>query len=175
MEVKFIKNRMGTKTALLQINGAKICFRNFEGRKEEFNNEGDRNFAIIIPDEEIAELLKNDLNELGVGWNVKIKAPRVEGEMPFMYLPVKVGYSDKSQPDAYMIVGDKKVELSEFDIKTLDNIDIAYCDLDIRPYDSESRFGRHRTAYLQGIWAVQDLSRNRFARRMVEDDGYMED
>ena len=55
-----------------------------------YNNEGDRNFSVIIPNEEIAEALKNDLNEYGVGWNVKIRAPKEEGEMPLMHLKVKV-------------------------------------------------------------------------------------
>ena len=34
---------------ILQIDDARICFRNFTGKRTDFNNEGDRNFAFVIP------------------------------------------------------------------------------------------------------------------------------
>ena len=82
---------------VLQINNARICFRNFRGEETMYNAKGNRNFALIIPDEEMAEALKNDVNQYGAGWNVKIKAPREEGESPFMYLPIKIKYTDRSK------------------------------------------------------------------------------
>lgn len=166
MEVKFIENRQRTKTQLVQINDAQICFRNFRGEGNDFNKEGDRNFSIKITDPEIAEALKNDVNEFGAGWNVKIRAGREDGDVPFMHLPVKLKYTERSAPKVYLVSGNNTVELNERTIDTLDHIDIDHCDIDIRPYDGESRFGPHRTAYLQNIWVVQDLSRNRFASRL---------
>ena len=47
---------------VLQIDNASICFKNFRGEGGKFNKEGDRNFALIIPDEEMAEALQNDTN-----------------------------------------------------------------------------------------------------------------
>ena len=153
---------------ILQIDDARICFRNFRGEGSMYNNEGDRNFSLVIPNEEMAEALKNDLNEYGVGWNVKIRAPREEGEAPFIHLPVKVKYTDRSGPRVYLISGRNRVELNEETIDMLDDIDIRSVDMDIRPYDGESRFGPHRTAYLQSIYVTQEV--DRFAARFAQEE-----
>lgn len=170
MNIEFITNRDKTKTQLVRLSDVKICFRNFRGEAGMYNDAGNRTFSIVIPDEEIAEALREDVNEFGVGWNVKIKAAREEGDAPFMHLPVKVKYTDRSAPKVYLESGNNRVKLDEDTIGMLDNIDVAYCDLDIRPYDGEGRFGPHRTAYLQEIWVVQDLSRDRFASRFANNE-----
>ena len=43
----------------LVIRDAKLFFRNFEGREQQFNAKGDRNFGVFI-DPEVAEQLKTD-------------------------------------------------------------------------------------------------------------------
>ena len=153
---------------ILEIDDARICFRNFRGEGSLYNNEGDRNFSLVIPDEEIAEALKNDKNEFGVGWNVKIRAPREEGEAPFMHLPVKVKYTERSGPRVYLISGKNRVELNEDTIGMLDDIDIKSVDMNTRPYDGEGRFGPFRSAYLQSIYVVQNI--DRFAARFSEEE-----
>lgn len=158
---------------ILQIDDARLCFKNFRGEGDMYNREGDRNFSLIIPDGEIAEALQNDLNEYGVGWNVKIRAPKEEGDAPFMYMKVKVSYTERSQPRVYLVSGRNRVELNEDTISMLDDIDIAHVDLDIRPYDGDSRFGPHRTAYLQSMVVTQNV--DRFARRFAEEEYPTED
>lgn len=153
---------------ILQINDAKICFRNFKGEGSMYNNEGNRNFSIIIPDEETANALMNDKNEYGAGWNVKIRPAQEEGGQAFMHLPVKVKYTERSKPRVYLITGNRRNELDEDSIAMLDDIDIASVDLDIRPYDGEGRFGPHRTAYLQSIYVVQEI--DRFAARWENEE-----
>ena len=157
---------------ILQIDDARICFRNFRGEESMYNAKGNRSFSLIIPNEEMAEALMNDKNEFGAGWNVKIKAPREVGEAPFIHLPVKVKYTDRSQPRVYLISGRNRIELNEDTIEMLDDIDIRSVDLDIRPYDGEGRFGPHRTAYLQSIYVTQEI--DRFAQRFAEEE-YPED
>lgn len=142
---------------ILQIDEAKIVYRNFAGAGSKFNREGDRNFAVVIEDEAVANELIND------GWNIKIKPPRDEDDAPFMYLPVKVKFNDRG-PSVYLKPGNANpVKLDEESIACLDEIDILSVDLDIRPFDWEVNGKSGRTAYLQSIHVTQEV--DRFAAR----------
>lgn len=143
---------------ILQIDDARIIYRNFAGRGDKYNREGDRNFAVVIPDEEMANELTN------LGWNVKIKPPRdMNGNVdpdatPFMFLPVKVKFNDRG-PNVYLKTGNVQNRLDEESVGLLDNIDIIGVDLDIRPYDWDVNGKEGRTAYLQSIRVIQDVDR----------------
>lgn len=152
---------------ILQIDDARIIFRNFSGEGGKFNKEGDRNFALVIPNQEIADALMDNKNQYGVGWNVKIKAPREEGDEPFIYLPVKVKFNDRG-PIVYLQSGRNRVRLYEDTVGMLDEIDISNVDLDIRPYDAEINGKPYRSAYLQSICVTQEI--DRFAARFAEDE-----
>ena len=146
---------------ILQIDDARIIYRNFSGVGSKFNREGDRNFAVYIPDEDMA----NELKERG--WNVKIKPPREDGDDPFMFLPVKIKFNDRG-PSVYLVTGNKKTPLNENTVSCLDDIDILSVDLDIRPYDWEVNGKTGRTAYLQSIEVIQEI--DRFAARYAESE-----
>ena len=175
MEVTFAPRNM------LEINDARIIFRNFKGAADKYNREGDRNFALIISGgilndgqgrrevtaEEMAEALTNDLNRLGVGWNVKIKAPREEGDSPFIYLPVKVRFNERG-PKVYLKSGNNTVPITEDTVDMLDDIDIASVDMDIRPYDDEISGKPFRAAYANALWVTQEI--DRFAARFAEEE-----
>ena len=114
---------------VVQIDDARIIYRNFAGAPSKFNREGDRNFAVVIEDQDIAEALTEK------GWNVKIKPPREEGDDPFMFLPVKVKFNERG-PRVYLqnsLGGRNRVTLDEDTVGILDNVDIINVDLDIRP------------------------------------------
>ena len=146
---------------ILQIDDARIIYRNFSGVGSKFNREGDRNFAIYIGDEDVANELRDR------GWNVKIKPPREDGDDPFMFLPVKIKFNDRG-PSVYLLTGNKKTPLNENTVSCLDDIDILSVDLDIRPYDWDVNGKTGRTAYLQSIWVTQEV--DRFASRMMDDE-----
>ena len=161
MEINFATSRRGER--ILQITDAKLRFRNFSGRGDKFNREGDRNFSLLITDDETVEALKNDVNEYGAGWNVKIKVR--EDEDPFMHMPVKVKFTAFS-PNVYLKSGDNEaIKLTEETIDILDQISIASVDLDIRAYDDSINGKGFRSAYLQGMYVVQDVEYDRFANR----------
>lgn len=145
---------------ILQIDDARIIYRNFSGAPSKFNREGDRNFSVIIPDEEQSQALIKE------GWNVKIKPPREEGDSPFMHLPVKVKFNDRG-PNVYLVTGDRMNKLDEETVGLLDDVDILRVDLDIRPYDWDVNGKTGRTAYLQSIKVVQQV--DRFAADRFED------
>lgn len=146
---------------ILQIDDARIIYRNFRGEGGKFNREGDRNFAVVIPKQELADELLNR------GWNVKIKPPKDEEDSPFMYLPVKVKFNDRG-PQVYLRTGDRVNRLDEETISVLDDVDIRSVDLDIRPYDWDVNGKSGRTAYLQSIEVIQEI--DRFTARYAEEE-----
>lgn len=101
-------------------------FRNFEGREQKFNEAGKRNFCVIIDDPELAQQLSED------GWNVKILAPREEGDEARQYIKVNVSYK-KRPPKIKLISGRKVTYLDEESIIELDSADFLNVDLTIRP------------------------------------------
>ena len=149
---------------VVQIDEARIIYRNFAGAPSKFNREGDRNFAVVIEDQDIAEALTEK------GWNVKIKPPREEGDEPFMFLPVKVKFNERG-PRVYLqnsLGGRNRVTLNEDTVSILDNVDITNVDLDIRPYDWDVQGKTGRTAYLQSICVTQEV--DRFLDRYAEQE-----
>ena len=137
---------------ILQIDDAKIIFKNFEGRGDKFNRAGDRNFSLLIEDPNTADALVKE------GWNVKIKPGRDEDEEPFMRLPVKVKFTEYG-PNVYLRTGDRVNKLDEESISCLDDIDIESVNIDIRPYDWEVNGRTGRTAYLQSMEVIQRIDR----------------
>ena len=145
---------------ILQIDDARIVYRNFKGEGSKFNRAGDRNFSVVIENEEIAnELVKE-------GWNVKVKPPRDDEDTPFITLPVKIKFNDRG-PIVYLRSGDNMVKLDEESIDCIDDMDIISVDMDIRPYDWEVNGKTGRTAYLQSICVTQEI--DRFAARYARD------
>ena len=138
---------------IMQIDDARIIFKNFEGRGDKFNREGDRNFSLLIEDPNTADALKRE------GWNVKIKENEDD---VFMRLPVKVKFTDYG-PNVYLLSGGRRVKLDEESIGMLDQIEIESVDMDLRPYDWDVNGRTGRTAYLQSMEVVQRI--DRFAAR----------
>ena len=139
---------------ILQINDARIIYGNFRGEEKKFNREGDRNFAVVIPNQELADEL------LDRGWNVKIKDPREEGDEPFRYLPVKIKFNDRG-PQVYLVSGGAHRRLDEELVSMID-------EMDVRPYDWEVNGKTGRTAYLQSMEVIQEI--DRFAARYAEEE-----
>lgn len=156
MELTFVGRG---KREFLQVDDGRIIFSNFEGREDKFNREGDRNFSLIIPEEEMVDAL------IEKGWNVKVREYE-DGEKSFR-LPVKVKFNDRG-PDIYLVTGDKVNELDEDSVGIIDRIDILSVSMDIRPFDWEVNGKCGRTAYLQRIEVIQEL--DRFKARYAEEE-----
>ena len=163
-----------TDRDMLQIDKARITFRNFAGRRDMYNTRGDRQFDLILPNQEAADRLLSNKNRFGVPWNVKIKMPRVEGEEPFIHMRVKLAFrtdanGKQTGPDVYLKSGAKTTMLDEESIGILDQIDIESVDMDIRPYDgADGPQGPYRSAWLSKMWVTQRL--DRFAARFAEEE-----
>lgn len=157
-----------TNRGIVQIDGARIIFRNFSGRGTQYNREGDRNFCVVIDDEEIANRLIEE------GFNVKIRQPREEGEEPFMYMKVNVKYHpqgseyERLNPVACLITGRNRNMLDKESICCLDDIDIENVDLDLSGSNWNVQGRSGKSAYLSKIYVTQEL--DRFATRYAEDE-----
>lgn len=135
----------------LIIEDAKIIFRNFGGRETQFNHEGDRNFCVVLEDEELINKLAAD------GWNVKIRQPKVEGDTPFNYMKVNVSYRVRP-PKVYMVFErtNRKVLLNEETVGQLDYSDILGADLVINPRHWDSGNNSGISAYLSSAYIKVD-------------------
>ena len=131
----------------LQIENARIIFRNFAGEERQFNPAGKRNFCVIIEDATLADQLVKD------GWNVKTRLPREEGDEPLRYLPVEVSYK-RRPPVITMITETNKTQLDEDSIGILDYADILSADLIINPYNWSVKDGSGVKAYLDKAYIV---------------------
>ena len=162
MELRFLED--GT----VQIDEARITYKNFRGEKGPMNRDGKRKFSVIIPTPEQAEMLKRDVNEHGVAWNVKIKPPADGYDTPFMYLEVTVNFNQYG-PAVWLVSADGvKQPLSPERVGILDKMAIEKVNMDIYPYDNFTSGNHYRTAYLRCIEVYQRA--NRFDRFAPEDD-----
>lgn len=137
-----------------KIEDARIIFRNFAGREDKFNREGDRNFAVILPEDLAAQLLAD-------GWNVRALASREEGDPDTPYIPVAVSFKVRP-PRVVMITSTAQTNLSEDTIEVLDWAEIRLVDLICRGYDWEVNGKSGTKAYLQTLFVTieeDDLER----------------
>ena len=137
------------------IEGAQILFRNFEGKEGQYNRKGDRNFACILPTEELAEEMLHD------GWNVKYLKAREEGDAEVPYIQITVNFQNKP-PRIVMIAGGVRTNLTEDTVEVLDWADIANVDLIFNAYEWEVNGKSGIKAYLKTMFVTveeDDLER----------------
>lgn len=110
----------------LNIKSARITKRNFSGRSEEYNREGNRYFTIRIDDPELAMSLMED------GWKIREGKLRNEDDDPRWFMDVKVAFSEYYPVKICMYSGNTKRELTEDTIGNLDHVRILNADMTIR-------------------------------------------
>ena len=131
----------------LIMENAKIRFRNFAGRPDEYTREGDRSFALVIEDEDLADKLRED------GWNVKMRLPKEEGAEPWYYLKVKVNF-DGIPPKIVEVTSLNRVALNENTVGILDTAELKSVDVEVSPYHWEIGGRSGITAYLKTMYAT---------------------
>ncbi|MFL5661353.1 MAG: hypothetical protein ACJ8BW_08365 [Ktedonobacteraceae bacterium] len=145
------------------MEGVRLVFRNFTGKEGQYNQEGARNFGVILP-EDVAAAMDRD------GWNVKYLEPR-EGndeEVATPWLSVKLNYKAGRPPQIYMITSRGKTLLKEETVDQLDWAEITNVDLIVRPfhYDVGGRTGI--AAYAQTMYVT--IEEDPLSRKYAELD-----
>lgn len=137
------------KPGTLTLEGARIVFRNFGGKEGMYNREGNRNFAVLIDDEDVERQLKRD------GWNVKYLNARDEDEVDQPYLQVSVNFKGRP-PTVVMINSRGRTDLSEDEVEILDWVDIANVDMILNPYEWNVSGKSGVKAYAKSIFVTVD-------------------
>lgn len=122
----------------------RIAFRNFAGKEDVYNREGDRNFSILL-EPEIADQMLRD------GWNVKTLKERDDGDPPQPYIQVAVSYKSRP-PKIVMVTTRGMTHLTEDEVELLDWADIETADCVLNPYDWAVGGKSGRKAYLHALY-----------------------
>lgn len=134
-------------------------FRNFSGKKTEYNKTGDRKFTVFLPSD-VADELED------MGWFIKRKPPYREGDDPQNQLDVAVAF-DPYPPTITLITHDGvRTILNESNVEILDNTDIARADLEIRPYNWEVNGKTGTKAYVKELEVTAKPPRRALNARM---------
>ena len=122
--------------ANVRIRNTKLIFRNFAGKANDCNREGDRNVCVVIPEELVDELRAE-------GWNIKQSKPREGFEdeyVPEYYVKANVKYRDRNgvlkayPPAIYVVTDKKKTLLDETTVSQLDHAEIQDVKVELSPY-----------------------------------------
>lgn len=148
------------------MENAKIIFPNFSGAKRQFNDEGKRNFNLIIEDLALAEQLVKD------GWNIKFPKPPEDPDMDPLPPMLKVNVSYKVKAPNVFVVSNKKTRLDEDTIGLLDSMNFENIDLVINPsfYDFNGKQGI--SAYLSSMYVTP--LKDEFADKYIDIPDAME-
>ena len=133
--------------ATINIPNAKFIFyTNFKGAAGPYNNEGERNFNVILEGDALRQAQE-------YGMNVKTTKPRDDRE-PVSYIKVNIGYKYRA-PIAMLINSHVKRSLTEQTIGLLDDCEYENVDIVIRPNRWRRPSGDSGVnAYLQAIYAT---------------------
>lgn len=145
---------MAVKTGeTVVMEGVDIFYLNFEGKEGQYNKEGDRNFAVGLP-EDVAAAMAAD------GWNIKRTKVREEdlAENPDAvgrpWLPVAVEYRKGKPPKIVQITSRGKTVLTEDMVALLDSADVQNCDLIVAASNWEVNGNTGVKAYLRSMFVT---------------------
>lgn len=137
---------MGNNDESIILEDVKMIWRNFEGREDQFNREGNRNFTVVL-DDKTADQLQED------GWNVKIKTGKEDGDENFNVLNVAVSFKVRP-PQIFLMTSRGRTKLDEETCALLDDAELKIVDMMLRPYEWYVNGKSGRKAYLHSLYVT---------------------
>ena len=128
------------------VEDARLIFRNFAGKEDQYNRAGDRNFSVVL-DTQTAEQMLAD------GWNVKYLAAREEDEEDTPYISVAVNYKNRP-PRVVLLTTSSRTQLDEDQVEVLDYADVKTADLIATGYDWVVGDKTGTKAYLKSLFVT---------------------
>lgn len=139
---------MAAKTE--NFESAQIGFRNFEGRIDQFNRNGSREFVIFLDLDRAAQLEAD-------GWNVKYPKPKPdippEDDERSPFLPVEVSFAN-FPPKIVLVAGEQVSRLGEEELEMLDWAELENVDIVVNPYNWEMNGNTGVKAYAKAVYVT---------------------
>lgn len=138
------------RLSAVPMRNVRLIFKNFEGKPGLYNQKGEKNFGVILPNDETAEAMLAD------GWAVKYLKPRPddEDETETPWLQVKVAYDKGRPPRVTLITSRGRTALDEDTVQELDWADITKVDLIVNPYSWDVNGKSGIAAYLKTMFVT---------------------
>ncbi|MET0785767.1 MAG: hypothetical protein ABWY25_03600 [Paenisporosarcina sp.] len=153
---------MSDQAKTFMVEDARIIFRNFAGKEGQYNREGDRNFAVVLP-EDVAKKMHKD------GWNVRYLEGREEGDPDTPYISVAVNFNNRP-PRVVLLTSTTRTPLDEKSVDVLDWADIKTADLIARGYDWTVNGKSGTKAYLQSLFIT--IEEDALERKYATEDPF---
>ena len=133
------------------LEGVRLRYPNFSGRKSEFNLTGKRIFDIVLPID-----VAHDMQEKG--WTVKWPKPYNDEDEPEPRIEVTVRFEGKP-PHIALITGRGQTDLDKNTVGLLDSVVMINVDLTINPYYWSIGGKEGYRAYLEEAYITIEESR----------------
>ncbi len=135
------------KVQAIEFEDVDILFKNFSGNPTKFNTVGGKiTFSVKLTQKQADELVKQ-------GWNVKVCQPHDDYDEPLYHLPVEAKFG-AYPPIVWKVTGNRKTQLDEDTVFSLDRVRIESADLVVTPYPWEMGDKHGIKAYLKTMYAV---------------------
>ena len=147
------------------LSNKNLIFRNFEGRKSNYNNLGSRNFNVVL-DDVVAEMLEKE------GFYIK-KRVNDKGEESKL-LKVNVKMDSKWPPEIHVFTKKGEQNYGADEVASLDDADVISGEVWINGYMGAN--SDHKTAWLDEMYvALRDNATADKYRKMFESTADIEE
>lgn len=140
------EKEMNNRNMSYTFKDVKLLFRNFAGRSGPYNNDGARNFHVLLNEQTSRELEKQ-------GWRVKQMKDQEDGTPGDKHLKVNVNYKTGRPPRIVLVTSKGQTDLGPDEAASIDVADIEKADLVVNGWYSDMAGGGY-SAFLKTLFVT---------------------